>query len=237
MKITLINGTMRKDNSSTYNCAKTFIENLEGEKEVTEFSLPKDMPYPCLGCVQCIGKGEDKCPHYDSVHPIAAALEEADIIVLVSPVYVFDITGQMKTLFDHLAYRWYPHRPHPSMFNKVGIAFSTAAGAGLGHTLKTMTNQFNYWGVKRVYKFGQVVNECDWNRVSEKIKSQTNKKLKKLAQKVNHVEKKIDKIPPRPFTVMFYYIIKMMSKSEWRKGTIDNEYWVKNGWLDGKKPW
>lgn len=237
MKITLVNGTMRKNNSSTYNCAKIFIENLTGENEVTEFFLPKDMPYPCTGCSQCISKGEDKCPHYDSVKPIATALEKADIIILSSPVYVYDVSGQMKMLFDHLAYRWYPHRPHPGMFNKIGVTFSTAAGAGLGHTLKTMTNQFDFWGIKRIFKFGLAVNGVDWNNVPEKIKIKANKKLIKLAKKVNKTQKKIDRLSPRPFTVIFYYIMKMLSKSAWRVGTIDNDYWMKNGWLDGGKPW
>jgi len=237
MKITLINGTMRKNNSSTYNCAKIFIENLKGENEVTEFFLPKDMPYSCVGCCQCIGKGEDKCPHYESVKPIASALEEADIIILASPVYVFDVSGQMKTFLDHFAYRWYSHRPHASMFNKIGVAFSTTAGAGLGHTLKTLTTQLNFWGVKRAFKFGQVVNGVDWNDISPKIKTKANRKLNKLAKKVNKTIIKIDRIPPKPFTVMFFYIMKMMSKSAWRVGTIDNDFWSKNGWLDGKKPW
>lgn len=228
---------MRKNNSSTYNFIKTFLENLEGEKGITEFFLPKDMPNSCIGCSQCFGKGEDKCPHFESVNPIVTSLEDADIIVLASPVYVFNVTGQMKTFLDHLAYRWYSHRPHPNMFNKVGIAFSTTAGAGLGQTLKTLTTQLNFWGTKRIFKFGQVVNGVEWNDIPQKIKINANKKLIKLAKKVSKTVKKIDRIPPRPFTVMFYYIMKMMSKSEWRVGTIDNDYWIKNGWLDKKKPW
>ncbi|MFA5658381.1 MAG: NAD(P)H-dependent oxidoreductase [Oscillospiraceae bacterium] len=237
MKIVLINGTMRKDKSSTYNFAKSFIEKLDGEKEVKEFFLPKDMPHPCLGCSQCIIKGEDKCPHYESVSPIATALEKADIIILASPVYVLDVTGQIKSLLDHLAYRWYSHRPHPKMFNKVGIAFSTTAGAGLGHTLKTLTNQLNWWGLKRVFKCGQVVNAAEWDGIPLKKKAQANKKIIKLAKKVNKIMPKINKILPRPFTVLIFHVMKMMSKAAWKVGTIDNAFWAENGWLNGKKPW
>ncbi|HEY8391580.1 MAG TPA: NAD(P)H-dependent oxidoreductase, partial [Capillibacterium sp.] len=43
---------------------------------------------------------------------------------------VLGMTGQLKTFLDHMGYRWLPHRPHPQMFRKIGLAVSTAAGAG-----------------------------------------------------------------------------------------------------------
>ena len=47
-----------------------------------------------------------------------------------TPPTVPSMTGQLKTFLDHMGYRWLPHRPHPQMFRKIGLAVSTAAGAG-----------------------------------------------------------------------------------------------------------
>jgi len=50
-----------------------------------------------------------------------------------------EMSGQLKTFFDHMAYRWISHRPHPSMKNKIGVAISTTAGAGAKGPQKNST--------------------------------------------------------------------------------------------------
>ena len=43
------------------------------------------------------------------------ALDEADVIILASPVYVYHATGAMKAFLDHYGYRWMVHCPEESM--------------------------------------------------------------------------------------------------------------------------
>lgn len=137
MRITVIHGQMH--HGSTYEVTKQLVSQVSSDiTHVTEFFLPKDMPYPCVGCFNCFTKGEETCPHYELVQPIVLALEKSDLIVLESPCYVFGMSGQMKVLLDHLAYRWMSHRPHPDMFNKVGLVVSTAAGAGAKKVTKDL---------------------------------------------------------------------------------------------------
>lgn len=49
-------------------------------------------------------KGEEKCPHYEKLDPITKAVDEADVLILTSPVYVYHCTGSMKAWLDH--YGW-----------------------------------------------------------------------------------------------------------------------------------
>lgn len=49
-----------------------------------------------------------------------------------TPNYCMGMTGQLKTFFDHMAYRWLSHSPLGAMQNKIAIAVSTTAGAGAG---------------------------------------------------------------------------------------------------------
>ncbi len=138
MKVTVINGNAR--HGSTWHSTDAIIQELSryGGVEKTEFMLPKDMPHFCVGCYSCFYKGEQACPHAQSVQPIARAILDADLVILTSPVYAMDVTGQMKALLDHLCYMWMSHRPNPRMFGKVGLTVATTAGAGLGHTGKTL---------------------------------------------------------------------------------------------------
>ena len=184
MKVTVINGNAR--HGSTWHCREAFLAALEKHEaiEVMEFTLPKDMPNFCLGCFSCIYNGENTCPHAASVRPIVTALEDADLILLTSPVYVLDVSGQMKALLDHLGFMWLSHRPNPKMFGKVGFALTTAAGAGLSHTTKTLKDSLRYWGVKKVFSYGGRVAASSWNDIPEAKQQKIAEKLGVLADKV-----------------------------------------------------
>lgn len=149
MKIAVVNGNMR--HGSTWHCMDAIRDELAkfDDTEVKEYFLPKDLPHFCTGCFSCLSNGEDTCPHAAYTKPITEAMIESDLIILTSPVYGFDVSGQMKTFIDHLCFMWMSHRPNPQMFNKIGLTVSTTAGAGLGHTTKTMRNSLIYWGVKK----------------------------------------------------------------------------------------
>lgn len=236
MKITVIYGTLHK--GSTYNCVNLMLEQIKNktQTEVTEFFLPKDMPNFCVGCFSCFSKGESTCPHYASVHPIAEALEKADLIILASPVYVYDVSGQMKTLLDHFGYRWMVHRPHPAMFNKIGLVVSTTAGGGNKRTNETMYKSLSFWGVKRIFSFGKAVRAANWEGVSPKTKEKIADEISVLSEKIVRTANRIDKLQPKFSTKIKYTFLKMLIKTEgWNKA--DKDYWKEQGWLDGKNPW
>jgi hypothetical protein len=90
MKIVIINGTNHQ--GSTYHITHQLLNKLDGD--IKEFFLPKDFDDFCLGCTNCFKKDENLCPHRNKLKPIEEALIEADLIVLESPVYVyqFDVT-------------------------------------------------------------------------------------------------------------------------------------------------
>lgn len=92
LRIVVIYSKARKE--STYNCVKIFKEALQKENDVdlTEFTLPGDMPHICLGCFTCFEKGEEKYPHANSVQPMVSTILESDGVILSSPVYSLDAT-------------------------------------------------------------------------------------------------------------------------------------------------
>ena len=235
MKITVINGSGRR--GSTWHAMDAVVRALakRTETEVTAFFLPKDMPHFCTGCFTCFLRGEDKCPHAATVQPIADAILGADLVVLTSPVYVYDVSGQMKALLDHLGYMWLPHRPAPAMFQKIGLTVVTTAGAGARRTGETLRKSLAFWGVKRIYSLGCAVAANSWDTVSANRKAKIERRAEAIAARIARAVRRGGRLPYPPLrTILFKMMAGMQKKNVW--GEMDRSHWKKNGWLDGKKP-
>ncbi|WP_300711257.1 NAD(P)H-dependent oxidoreductase [uncultured Brachyspira sp.] len=229
MKITVIHGQNHK--GSTYNAAKMLYDRLGGE--VTEFFLPRDFNNFCTGCNNCFLKSETLCPHYEKLKPITEAMDNADIIILSSPVYVFHATGAMKAFLDHYGYRWMVHRPEKSMFKKQAVCICTAAGGGMKSTNKDMADSTFFWGIAKTYKLGFAVKEINWNNVKDDIKSYITKQIDLAAEKI---KREYGKVKPSMKTKAFFKIAKSLHK---KKNFTENDfnYWNERGWLKNILPW
>ena len=231
MNVLTIMGTAHKGNTRAI--VDLFLKEFENEKnEFEEIILPKDFQNFCMGCANCILKGEEKCPHYSDVNPIVEKIERADLIILATPVFVGSCTSGLKALLDHLAYMWLVHRPKESMFNKVGLIITSAGGSGVKQTVKLLESNFFYLGVPKVFNYGVTTMKMGGNysdyKNKEKIKNQVNKKA-------DQIKKALEKRKVGFKTKFFFNIFGMTQKNGWNK--TDSEYWKKQGWLDGKKPY
>ena len=209
--------------------AKELSDKLGGE--VTEFFLPRDFGGFCKGCTACF-TDERRCPDYEKISPITKAMDDSDVIILTSPVYVMHATGAMKAFLDHYGYRFLVHRPEERMFNKQAVCIATAAGAGMGSTIKDMADSTFYWGIAKTYKLGVAVMETRWEMVKPKIKSKIDKKTSALAKKIS---KRVGKIKPDIKTKAFFGIMSIMQKNGFNPADVD--YWKAKGWTKGKRPW
>lgn len=228
MKIVVINGQNHK--GSTYHIAHALAEKIGGE--LTEFFLPRDFGEFCIGCTKCFAESEKKCPHFERLSPITKAMDEADVIVLASPVYVYHATGAMKSFLDHYGYRWMVHSPEASMFVKQGVCISTAAGAGMKSTNKDMADSLFFWGVAKRYKYGVGVAAVSWDGVSEKKKEKIDKATTKMAKRI---VKRHGRIKPGIATRLFFYVMHFVQRNGFNER--DARYWKERGWTDGKRPW
>jgi len=231
MKITVIYGTGRTERSSTYNIAQQFIAELACGDSVTEFFLPKDMPKFCTGCFACFSDNT-KCPHYTYIQPIADAMLNADLIIFTAPVYVYHVPGQVKALLDHFGYQWIAHQPRGAFFHKQALVITTAAGAGMRHTVKDLRHSIDWWGVGRTYTFKKAVRAADWQSVTDKNKAAYTQEIRKTSRKILGQKG----AGPRLKVKMLFYLMRFMQK-KYRFNESDVAYWTDNGWFAGKKPW
>lgn len=232
MEITIIHGQEHK--GSTYHISKLIVERIATEDAIIhEFFMPLDTPPYCIGCYKCIYEGEQYCPHENKVQPIVKAIEKSQLIIVDSPTYGFQMTGQLKTLFDHLVYMWLSHRPNNAMFSKVGIVISTAAGAGAKQVAKSISQQLFWFGTTKIYRITQNVNASCWKEVSDKIKKKIEGSVDRIITKIKH---KLKNPTSNIRTKVIFEVMRKMQKSnDWNM--TDKKYWERNGWLEKSRPW
>lgn len=228
MKTVIIHGQSHK--GSTYYIANILAKKIGGE--VKEFFLPRDFDEFCVGCATCFIKGEKECPHYSKLRPLTLAMDEADVIILASPVYVYHATGSMKAFLDHYGYRWMVHRPEEAMFKKQGVCICTAAGAGMKSTNADMADSLFFWGVPKIYRYGKGVAAINWNSVSERNKRAIEKETTEIAQKIR---KGYGKVTPGLKTRAFFFLMHIVQRKGFNKADID--YWKQKGWTGRVRPW
>jgi multimeric flavodoxin WrbA len=101
-KIVILNGSPRRAG----NTAALTAEFTKGAKEagntVTEFFLDGMDIHGCKGCFG--GKSSRECPcvQRDDMDKIYPAVKECDVVVLATPLYYWNMSGQIRTAIDRL---------------------------------------------------------------------------------------------------------------------------------------
>ena len=99
MKIVAVMGSPRPQGNST-RLAQAFLDAAQELGAVTKaFRLNQIEFQGCQGCMGCKTESE-ACVLEDDLAPVLAAIKEADLLLLASPVYFGDISGQLKCFFD-----------------------------------------------------------------------------------------------------------------------------------------
>lgn len=237
MKITVINGTEK--HGVTWHLKEIFLEAFREKAEITEFYLPRDCPAFCSGCCSCFFQGEHTCKDSGYISKMAAALLEADLIVMTSPAYVMHATGAMKAFLDHLGYLWLSHRPAPEMFQKRAVVITQCIGAGAKSTATDIKHSLSWWGISEISVFTEkLMSEIVWEKLTEKKRSQLTEKMKQLSQKLSLVDYgKPSSV--NAITRIKFFFCRMIKKSIYKNNPEDRDgkYWASQGWLEKNRPW
>ncbi len=122
-RILIISTSLRANSNSEYLAHECERGALESGNEVTFLSLKgKNIGY-CIGCLACQQTG--KCVLKDDAGEFCEQVKNADTLVFATPIYYYEMCGQMKTLLDRLN----PLYPTDYRFRKVYM-IATAAEDG-----------------------------------------------------------------------------------------------------------
>ncbi len=96
-KVVIISSSFR-ENGNSYMLCKEFKRGAEkAGNEVELITLKENLKY-CTGCEKCEKTG--KCFHKDGVNKILKKIVNSDVLVFASPIYFYNISGQLKTFID-----------------------------------------------------------------------------------------------------------------------------------------
>ncbi len=104
MKALFLLGSPRKNGNSEY-LAKIVADNIRQTGGKTECIRLNNLSIkPCQACNGCIKDGN--CIIDDDMTPLYNKVDEADRLILVSPVYFYGVSAQLKLFIDRCQARW-----------------------------------------------------------------------------------------------------------------------------------
>ena len=151
MKVLIINGSPRPNGNTTIAVSEMVkIFEAEGvEAEVVRVGT-KDVR-GCIACGTCFKKGQ--CVFDDVVNELAPKFEEADGLVVATPVYYASANATTIACLDRLFYS-----THFDKTMKVGAAVAVARRGGLSATFDELNKYFTICGMP-------VASSQYWNSV------------------------------------------------------------------------
>jgi multimeric flavodoxin WrbA len=217
-------------------CSSTIARNIAKKFEgasLLEINLHKEnLPY-CNGCLNCVKKSIESCPHSDKTIAMRDKMLKADLIIVATPVYILHMTGQLKTFIDHYPSIFLMHRPEKSMFSKQLIIVTTAAGPVCKQTLKEISGIFTQFGISRIYKLGFAVASPSYNSIKKDKLLEIEKQCDRVIRKV---KKNIFK-PKVSLKIRFNFLIYKMVQKKFPASEADSKCWNENDWFNKGKPW
>lgn len=163
MKVLAFNGSPRK----TWNTATLLNKALEGaasQGAETELIHLYDLNYKgCISCFACKiigGKSYGKCPVQDDLAEIFKKVEEADALILGSPLYLGRVTGEMAAFMDRLLFQYLEYSAsHRSFFPK-------KINTGFIYTMNATEEMLKTHGMDKPIEFNEfamrmVFGACD----------------------------------------------------------------------------
>ena len=100
--IVILNGSPRK-NGNTSALVQAFTEGAQSAGHtVTDFFLDKMDIHGCKGCFGGHSSRECPCVQRDDMAQIYPAVKDSDVVVLATPLYYWNMSGQIRTAVDRL---------------------------------------------------------------------------------------------------------------------------------------
>lgn len=151
MKALLINGSPH-EHGCTYTALNELAKTLESEGIETEIIQAGKTAHSCNGCGVC--KKTNRCVFDDLVNEVAVKLEEADALVIGSPVYYASPAGGAISFMDRLFYS----TPRINKTMKVGASVVSCRRGGNTAAFDALNKYFTICGMP-------VASSQYWNMV------------------------------------------------------------------------
>jgi multimeric flavodoxin WrbA len=233
MKLVAIMASPRKRDG--YGIMKLVEKRIKDSIEFAEIDyiwLNECNLFECRGCEMCFKKGEKNCPCIDDLESVKERLYDANGIIVVTPVYAYQVPSKLKLFIDRMSY-WF-HRQE-----LVGIPtmlLVTSDGGGHSQVKKYMKMVISGWGLNYIDGI-DIVAARFFTKDERRIESAWThseayaiKKRKKLNSVIDVFIKEILSVNlKRPSFYDIFLFQCLRSKTFTSK--LDYEYWQLKKWI------
>ncbi len=154
MKVMAFNGSPRKK----WNTAILLEKALEGSASQgakTELIHLYDLNFKgCISCFACKtkgGKSYGKCAVKDDLTPIFRKIEKTDAIILGSPIYFGNVSGEMRSFMERLLFPYLTYTDPPQSL------FPGRIKTGFIYTMNTTEEQMKERGYLQLFGLNEMV--------------------------------------------------------------------------------
>lgn len=156
MKAIAVNGSPRKD----WNTGTLLKKALDGaESKGAEIEIIHLYDYSFKGCISCFacktkgGKSYGNCAVKDDLTPVYEKIKDADVLLLGSPIYFGDVTGEMRSFIERLLFPYLVYSmPRKNLFPK-------NIRIGLIYTMNCPEDFIPKVGYERLFKSNEQIME------------------------------------------------------------------------------
>ncbi len=207
----------------TYNEVKkiesSIAGNHSGEIEFEYVFLRELGLEECMGCHNCIVRGEEFCFQNDKVHFLKAKMLESDLVILSSPVYNDHVTALMKKMFDYMTFLW--HRPE--MFGRKFVGISSGGGM-FKSVFSYMKKNVECWGGEWVAEFGVP----HYDSLTPKFAAKTDVSRERFIEKLKSALDDRSMKTPSLSKLIYFNVWKINARACKDYLKRDYEYWAEN---------
>ncbi|MGB9978917.1 flavodoxin family protein [Methanobacterium sp.] len=148
MNLIAINGSPRKK-WNTAMLLENALEGAESQGAETELINLYDLNFKgCKSCFSCKTKGSKsygKCAMKDDLTPILKGIEEADAVILGSPIYFGTVTGEMRSFMERLLFPYFTYTMPPQSL------FPRKIKSGFIYTMNITKEQIGEYGYNYIF--------------------------------------------------------------------------------------
>lgn len=152
MKVIAINGSPRKK----WNTATLLEKALEGaNSEGAEVELIHLYDFNFKGCTSCFscklkdGKSYGKCAMKDELTPVLEKLKDVDAVILGSPIYLGNSTGEMRSFMERYVF------PYLTYSNNLPSLYPKNTPVGFIYTMGVKEEYFDMLGLRKTIELNE----------------------------------------------------------------------------------
>ena len=149
MRILVLNGSPHPEGNTSKMIAVFRASAENAGHNVAVIDVCRKNIRGCLACEYCHGKGQGQCIQKDDMQEVYALLREADMLVLASPIYYHNLSGQLKCAIDRFYSVLYPKAQ--MRLRKVAMFLSSGdAGMDIGARFSFEGDFLDYLGLENM---------------------------------------------------------------------------------------